>query len=380
MNPTTSLFPIDCEESASQLENSLYQTTIEASAPPLMCLATLTGDEVETIDADWALVAASSAMREVRRQVYQLRAIDAPVLLLGECGTGKEVIARLLHRLSSIENKKFVKINCAGLPLETMQRHLAARDSKPAATAPGAAQQRTLLFDNIAELPLTLQSVLLHALQPSPAARFEHGNGGAARILAATSSDLEREVKAGKFRLDLYYRLNAFTIHLPPLRERREDIPLLLEHFVNTWSIRYCRPRPSISPRILECCAGHSWPGNVRELENFAKRHVVFGDEKTLLESIEPISRNRSNTTEADATSRISHDGLKRLVGNLRRETEKAAILQALEKTRGCKQDAAGLLNISLRTLHYKIRRYEIETVRIARRDQLNGTANRADQ
>lgn len=337
-------------------------------------------DGIERLDGRRIFVAVSPAMREVRHQVEQVAGIDAVVLLLGESGTGKEVIARMIHKLSSRSARKFLKVNCAALPLELLESELFGHE---AGAFTGARQARagkfeichkgTILLDEIAEMPVSPQAKLLHVLQDGEFSRL----GSACtiqsdvRVLAATNVDVRQAVQNGTLRADLYYRLNVFTIQLPPLRERREDLPHLLNHFMTTWAASYGRPRLPITRRILEACAAYPWPGNVRELENFVKRYLVLGDEKLTVSQLdfrpgaggEPIPRTGGRSQGNPHAEQQGSCDLKSLVKDLKKDAERAAIVQALEQTGGNRQDAAGLLRISLRGLHYKIRSYGIESI-----------------
>ncbi len=349
--------------------------TAAATAQPQTFQTQPREDGIERLDGRRIFVAASPAMREVRRQVEQVAGIDAVVLLLGESGTGKEVIARMIHKLSSRSARKFLKVNCAALPLELLESELFGHE---AGAFTGARQARagkfeichkgTILLDEIAEMPVSPQAKLLHVLQDGEFSRL----GSACtiqsdvRVLAATNVDVRQAVQNGTLRADLYYRLNVFTIQLPPLRDRREDLPHLLNHFMTTWAASYGRPRLPITRRILEACASYPWPGNVRELENFVKRYLVLGDEKLTVSQLDfrssdPFSRPGRSQAGLQVEKPGSCD-LKSLVKDLKKDAERAAIVQALEQTRGNRQDAASLLRISLRGLHYKIRSYGIES------------------
>lgn len=352
--------------------------TAGGSAQPQALQTQPREDGIERLDGRRIFVAVSPAMREVRRQVEQVAGIDAVVLLLGESGTGKEVIARMIHKLSSRSARKFLKVNCAALPLELLESELFGHE---AGAFTGARQARagkfeichkgTILLDEIAEMPVSPQAKLLHVLQDGEFSRL----GSACtiqsdvRVLAATNVDVRQAVQSGILRADLYYRLNVFSIHLPPLRERREDLPHLLNHFMTTWAASYGRPRLPITRRILEACASYPWPGNVRELENFVKRYLVLGDEKLTVSQLDfrpgttgdPFSRAGRSQSGVQVEKHGSCD-LKSLVKDLKKDAERAAIVQALEQTRGNRQDAASLLRISLRGLHYKIRSYGIES------------------
>jgi len=328
-------------------------------------------DGIEQMDGCRTFVAVSPAMREVRRQVDQVANIDASVLLLGESGTGKEVIARLIHKLSSRASRRFLKVNCAALPAELLESELFGYE---AGAFTGARQARagkfeachqgTMLLDEIAEMPVPPQAKLLHVLQDGEFSRL--GSSATAkvdvRILAATNVNVHEAVQSGRLRADLYYRLNVFEIHLPPLRERKEDLPYLLNHLMTYWAEHYGRPRLPITRRVLEACASYPWPGNVRELETFVKRYLVLGDESRAVNQLEhELHIGCVSGASAEGTNTTGCGDLKVLMRGIKFETERVAILQALEQADGSKQEAAPLLRISLRALHYKIRRYGIE-------------------
>ena len=332
-------------------------------------------DGIERLDGRHALIAVSPAMREVRAKVEQVAGIDAGVLLLGESGTGKEVVAQLIHKLSRRASEKFLKVNCAALPGELLESEMFGYE---AGAFTGARQAKsgkfqachlgTILLDEIGEMPVQPQAKLLHVLQDGEFSRLGSVSTVRAdvRVLAATNVNVQKAVQAGTFRADLYYRLNVFTIHLPPLRERKEDLPYLLNYMMTTWAASYARPRLPITVRILDACAHYPWPGNVREMESFVKRYLVLGDEQQALNQLEregQFNRQSRATSEEVPVEEIGHGGdLKSLVRGLKHDAERAAIIQALEKAHGCRQDAAIILGISLRALHYKIRRYEIES------------------
>jgi len=326
---------------------------------------------VEPLGGRRAFIAASPAMREVRAQVEQVANTDAAVLLLGESGTGKEVVARLIHKLSRRSNQKFLKVNCAALPVELLESELFGYE---AGAFTGARQAKagkfeichkgTILLDEVGEMPVALQAKLLHVLQDGEFSRLGSVSTvqSDARVLAATNVNVREAVHAGALRADLYYRLNVFTIHLPPLRERREDLPYLLRYLMVLWANSYGRPQAPITRRIQEACANYAWPGNVRELESFVKRYLVLGDEKLAVEQLKQEQRfNRNLGVEAiDLPVGRSNGDLKAMVHSMKSDAERVAILQALNRSKGCKQVAAGFLGISVRALYYKIRRYGI--------------------
>jgi two-component system, NtrC family, response regulator AtoC len=345
---------------------------VEEAKPPSSGPRLAASDVVssEELDGHLAYVAESPAMREVRKQVGQVANIDVPVLILGESGTGKEVVARLIHKLSGRSTRKFLKVNCAALPVELLESELfgyeagaftGARQSKAGKFE--SCHKGTIMLDEIAEMPISPQAKLLHVLQDGEFSRL--GNPTPTRVdvrvLAATNVDITGAIQSGKFRADLYYRLNAFTIHLPPLRERKEDIPLLLTYFMNTWAERYGRWRLPISKRMIEVCRRYSWPGNVRELENFVKRYLVLHDEQQVLDKLAgPEHGSSAQLYLMQKPGAQDCSDLKSLIKGLKREAERAAIIRALEQTNGNRQETAAQLNISLRALHYKIRQYGI--------------------
>ncbi len=230
------------------------------------------------------LVGDSPAMAHVREQIAQVAATDSTVLIEGETGTGKELVARAIHAQSPRRERALVKLNCAALPRELVESELFGHE-KGAFT--GALQQRrgrfeladggTLLLDEVGELPLEAQAKLLRVLQER---EFERVGGTRAlrvdvRVIAATNRDLQAEVAAGRFRADLYFRLNVFPIRLPPLRERREDIPQLLQHAVARVARRLGREVTGIAPAFVDAARAYDWPGNVRELENLVERALI---------------------------------------------------------------------------------------------------------
>ncbi len=325
----------------------------------------------EVLGHNWFYVEASPAMQEVRNQVCQVAGVDVPVLLLGESGTGKEVVARLIHKLSHRAGRTFTKVNCAALPAELLESELFGYEAGAFTGAQHAKPGRfeichkgTLLLDEIAEMPIPPQAKLLHVLQDGEFSRL----GGTTtarvdvRIIAATNVDIHHAIEARRFRADLLYRLNAFTIRVPPLRERKEDMPVLRDHFIETWSVRYGRPGLPVSAKLLDACTRYSWPGNVRELENFAKLYLVLGDEDKVLAR---LGSTVAGVELAKETYRLHSQGpcsdLKSMMRDLKQEAEREVIARVLEQANGCRKETARILNISLRALHYKIRQYGID-------------------
>ncbi len=232
---------------------------------------------------------------------------DVTVLIRGESGTGKELVARALHEQSLRKDKPFVKVNCAALPTELLESELFGFEKGAFTGAiqhkPGKfefANHGTMFLDEIGEMSLPLQAKLLQVLQDGEFSRL----GGKAdvhvdvRVIAATNRDLESAVAEGQFREDLYFRLNVVTINMPPLRERREEIPILTDHFLKKYSVQYNKPFTAVSAELAAAFMQYDWPGNVRQLENLIKRMVVLGTEAPILKDLQsPAARSRSVST-----------------------------------------------------------------------------------
>jgi two-component system response regulator AtoC len=328
------------------------------------------GGEVEEVADDVFFIAASPAMRKIRSQAALVAHVDIPVLLLGESGTGKEVLARLIHKLSRRAHRTFLKVNCAAVPADLLESELfgyepgaftGATHAKPGKFE--LCNKGTILLDEIGEMPPSLQAKLLHVLQDQQFSRL--GSRSIikvdVRILAATNIDIPQALATKRLREDLYYRLNAFTLQLPPLRERKEEIPILLKHFMTRMAEQYARPQLPLSPPLLEACQKHNWPGNLRELNNFLKRYLILGDENLAAAELQPRP-DSSGGAHADSGNRNndSNGGLKSLARSAKDEAEGEAIRQALEQTNWNRKQAAGLLQISYKALLYKIRQYGI--------------------
>src|SRR5262245_55591442 len=231
----------------------------------------------------------SPRMRSIKEMIDQVADTDATVLAWGESGVGKELVARAIHECSPRRERAFVKVNCAALPLELLESELFGYEKGAFTGAhrrkPGKfelADSGTIFLDEIGEMPLPLQAKLLHVLQDREFSRLGSGQDIRVdvRVVASTNKDLERAVAQGAFREDLYYRLNVVNIHVPPLRERPEEIPIIAEHFWQKYSRQYNRQGAQLSHDLLERFQAYSWPGNVRELENLVKRIVVLESEE----------------------------------------------------------------------------------------------------
>jgi len=326
--------------------------------------------EVEELCDDVFFVAASPAMRKIRSQAALVANVEIPVLLLGESGTGKEVVARLIHKLSPRAHRTFLKVNCAAVPADLLESELFGYEAGAFTGAthpkPGKFElcnKGTILLDEVGEMPPLLQAKLLHVLQDQQFSRL----GGRTvikvdvRILAATNINISEALATKRLREDLYYRLNAFTLQLPPLRERKEEIPILLKHFMSRMSEQYARAPLPLSQPLLQACQDYAWPGNLRELSNFIKRYLVLGDEKLAVNELHP--KNDGNGARFDTTPRGAAEpsgGLKSLARSAKDEAEAEAISRALEETNWNRKQAAVLLQISYKALLYKIRQYGI--------------------
>jgi two-component system, NtrC family, response regulator AtoC len=326
--------------------------------------------EVEELCDDVFFVAASPAMRKIRSQAALVANVDIPVLMLGESGTGKEVLARLVHKLSPRAHRTFLKVNCAAVPGDLLESELFGYEAGAFTGAthakPGKFElcnKGTILLDEIGEMPPLLQAKLLHVLQDQQFSRL--GSRSVVkvdvRILAATNINIPEALAAKRLREDLYYRLNAFTLQVPPLRERKEEIPILLKHFMARMSERYARPPLPISSTLLQACLNYAWPGNLRELNNFVKRYLVLGDEQLAIHELQP--KSDGNGAAFDSTPRPAAEtlgGLKSVARSAKDEAEAEAIAKALEETNWNRKQAAVLLKISYKALLYKIRQYGI--------------------
>jgi two-component system, NtrC family, response regulator AtoC len=339
-------------------------------------------ENIEQLTDGVFFVGNTPIMQKLRAQAELLAQADVPVLILGESGSGKDTAAHLIHALSVRSGCKFLKVNCAALPENLLESELfgAEPGSSTSGTRPKcgkleACQNGTVLLDEISEMPNGLQSKLLRTLQEK---RFLRPGSEAevavdVRILATSSANIERAISEKKLREDLYYRLSAFTLHVPPLRQRQDEIPLLLQHLMHQLAKRYGMAPRTFSPAVMEACQSYAWPGNVKELENFVKRFLVLGESE--------LGPGRSSSGElpengsewfgpgaaSDAgrtdnprdTSRPS--SLKSLVHTVKLEAERNAIAAALEKTGWNRKAAARLLSVSYRTILYKIEQYHMK-------------------
>lgn len=307
----------------------------------------------------------SPSAAKIRASIEQVARVDLPVLLLGESGVGKEVAAHRIHRLSSRAHRSLRIVNCAALPAELLESELFGYEAGAFTGAlrakPGQFElcnKGTLLLDEIGELPPSLQAKLLHVLQGGQFSRL----GGRSlievdvRIVAATNVNVPQALANKQLREDLYYRLSALTIHLPPLRQRPEQIPIFLEYFMQRSAVQLGRPPKTFPPRLLDACMSYPWPGNVRELENFVKRYLILGDEHLGVSSAVVDVRPVAQPVAAAGPGHLVDRSLRAV----KAEAEKGAILQALQETKWRRKDAAQRLRISMKALYNKLKLYEI--------------------
>jgi DNA-binding NtrC family response regulator len=305
----------------------------------------------------------SHRMRAVGEIVRTVARLDVPVFIDGEAGVGKAQIARSIHDLSARSGKPWSKVNCASLPPDILGAELFGAE-ETAAGGHGTrksgrfelAQGGTIFLDEIGEAPIDLQSRILRVLEgegfPTLGGRTPARTD--VRVIAATSHDLQGLVKRGLFLTDLFHSLTAIRIRIPALRERREEIPSLVDHFREQFGQRFGRESPSLSADTLEILMAYAWPGNIGELENLMKRYVVLGDENQLRSELE--SRQEAIGTRATGETPLA-GGLRDVARQAAREAERAAIRDALERAQWNRRKAAKALKISYKTLLHKVNR-----------------------
>ncbi len=307
------------------------------------------------------LVGTSGPMRQVYEQVAQVAPANTTVLLRGESGTGKELIAHALHYNSSRAKKPFIKVSCAALPQDLIESELFGYEKGAFTGAHAAKKGRfelaeggTLFLDEIGELNQTTQVKLLRVLQEREFERLGSTESIRAniRLVAATNKDLEKAIAAGEFREDLYYRLNVFAIFVPPLRERKPDILLLADHFLEKFASEHGKKIKRISTPAIDMLASYHWPGNVRELANAIERAVVICDAQVLHAHHLPPTLQTAEASDTGQTATL-RDSLETF--------EKDALLDALKSTRGNRAKAARLLATTERIFNYRVRKYGID-------------------
>lgn len=320
------------------------------------------------------IVAKSRPMREVFDKIQRLAAANSTVLITGETGTGKELVARAIHFNSPRKARHFTVVNCAAIPCALLESELFGHVKGAFTDAWHDKQGRfeeaeggTVFLDEISEMNSGTQAKLLRVLQDGEFSRVGENKTRRAdvRVLAATNINLTRAMEDGKFRKDLFFRINVLPIHLPPLRERREDIPLLLRHFLDISCRENRLELKNFSPESMNFLIGHDWPGNVRELQNLVERCCLMTKGGEIRLEDLPHELGAGKTTDAPLPLFITDESNVSIKNNLSRITEaveKELILRALEKTGGNKEHAAEMLDVSRRTLFYKLKQYKINT------------------
>jgi two-component system, NtrC family, response regulator AtoC len=316
----------------------------------------------------------SEAMQTLRARMNRVASANVPVLIHGESGTGKDIIARMIHAQSPWKGGPFVKVNCPAIPGTLLESELfgyekgaftGAYGSKPGRVE--LAHRGTLFLDEISELDLALQSKLLQLLQDGQFCRIgaQEDKKVEVRVVCATNRQLENEIEAGTFRRDLFYRINVVNLRMPPLRERRGDIESLVHYFLDYYNRKYnCRAR-ALTAELIGVLQKYHWPGNIRELENLMKRYVILGSEDVISNDLMARNEQEFFNPEINLDGPIS---LKKLTRQATRELERKVILKVLQAHHWNRKQAARALSISYRALLYKIRDAGLPSNRSVRR------------
>jgi two-component system response regulator AtoC len=319
-------------------------------------------ERVTTADNLDGIIGTSAHIQDVLRMISRLKDTRTPVLISGESGTGKELVARAIHFRGSMAQTPFVAVDCGSLVPTLMESELFGYEkgaftgaTKSKAGLFQAANGGTIFLDEIGELPLEMQAKLLRVLQEKEVRPVGSNDRATVdvRVIAATNRDLEAAYRSGTFRKDLYFRLNVVTVHVPPLRDRRSDIPVLVHHFLG----RYAKASQiQVTPAAMKSLLQYDWPGNVRELENCIARAVTLGDGKTIdVADLPPTIRSEQGEAGAAATPEASSLSTTALA-----EMERMTILRVFEQAHGDKALAGKMLGISRATLYRKLKRYNI--------------------
>ena len=338
-----------------------------------------TSQDIEQLSDDTFFVGASPVMQKLRAQAELLALANVPALIVGEPGSGRDTTARIIHERSVRSGFRFLKVNCAALPAELLEKelfgHRSGLSGNDDRSSPGKFElcdKGTIFLDEIVEMPVGLQEKLLHVMQEKQIMKAGLGSyvDVDVRILAATDMNIDQALSEKRLREELYYRLSAFTVHVPPLRQRKDEIPFLLQHFMHKLARHYGLPAREFSPAVVDACQSYSWPGNVRELENYVKRYLMIGDDDLRLagpnpeETSEQIrsARTLSMPKFGSDESAAENKSLKSLIQDVKSEAERNAISTALEKTGWNRKAAARLLKVSYRTILYKIEQYHMNS------------------
>ncbi len=358
--------PFDVKEVELHLQSALEKTRLKKELNHLR-------QELQAKSEPEALVGDSPLMLQIKNVIEQVADSDLTVLIRGESGTGKEIVARRIHALSSRKNEPFVKVNCAAIPRDLLEAELFGHEKGAFTgahkTKPGRfeiAHKGTIFLDEIGDMPQDLQSKLLQVLEQHEFMRV----GGVqnikvdVRIVCATNRDLEKALETGLMRDDLYYRLNEITIHLPTLKERKMDIPLIVEHLLQKYNRIYGKQFFSLSSASLRLLQEFDWPGNVRQLENLIKQIVVLENEEIIPEALKSVTHPQVLGTPSFSPSTLNSGNktysLKKKVSDTVAQEEKRLIGEVLNKTNWNRRKAADILEISYRSLLYKIKEYKL--------------------
>lgn len=319
-------------------------------------------------------------MQSLQRKLHIMAQANVPVLLTGESGTGKEILARLIHQQSPWAEGPFVKVNCPAIPGTLLESELfgyergaftGANWSKPGRVE--MAHRGTLFLDEIGEMDLPIQAKLLQLLQDGQFCRIgaEEDKKVEVRVICATNRDLEAEIAAGRFRQDLFYRINVVQVQVPALRHRAQDIPALASYFLDLYSQRFSvRPKP-VPQALMDMLQGYAWPGNIRQLENLMKRYVILGNEEAITSEL--VSQNGNCFDPViPADGKIS---LKHATRDAVRELERRIIMKVLHTHNWNRKKAAKAMSISYRALLYKIQDRGIISNRISQVEQFEEAA-----
>jgi two-component system response regulator AtoC len=349
--------------SKADLDQAIHDHSQLASEPVLQEAA----NEIP-LDENVSFVQCSRRMKEIESQCRLLARADIPVMVLGESGSGKEVIAQYIHKMSARSQRSFLKVNCAAIPSDLLESELFGYEQGAFTGATKAKPGKfeicnhgTIFLDEIGEMPALLQAKLLQVLQDGSFSRLGSRSSVRmdVRVIAATNIDIKAAMAKKTFREDLYYRLNGFTLRLPPLRERREEIPLLANYFMRKVSAKFGQEPLPIRPNLMDAFMAHTWPGNLRELENTIKRYLVLNDEDAIISEWDQSHRPASMRSEAEEIETGS--GLKGLVRNLKGGAEAVAIARVLEVNGWNRKAAAASLQISYKAILYKIKQYNLQ-------------------
>ena len=335
------------------------------------CKRSSAGCYVEELPNDRYFLAACPAMKKIHETVCLLAAVDVPVLILGESGVGKDVVATLLHKHSLRSKACYMSLNCAALPPDLLESELFGYEAGAFTGAikskPGKfelADHGTLLLDEIGEMSAMMQAKLLHVLQDGRYSRLGARSETRVdvRVIAATNVDIENAILRNTFREDLYYRISTFTVNIPPLRERKDEIPFLMEQMLMHQAGNLGRDPVYISPSVMSLMQDYHWPGNLRELYNYVIRIQVLGSTDAAVADLEERIRGHyvPHSLCSEPSSDVLHDvpGMRSIVRSLKDQTESRLIQQALDEAGWNRRHAAIELHISYRSLLYKIQQY----------------------